>query len=362
MSPAERGQDRPERQASPEGQDRGGSNMTDLERRYARWTALFYPAGYRRERGSELVDTYLSMTAPGRKRPSAADVADLAVGGLRQHLRIAQGLGPGLRLAGLLALTTLAVFATWWAIFEAVASTAPWYRRDGPFLSLGIPAWASWLVAVVVHVAAPGRWFRRTAGLAVLVTAGVVPAAMLTGLPRPPLYVLLPYLALGVVALGVTGRQPWWVRLLPLAAAVVSVPVAAGAAQPFIFSGQYYYDAAATALPAAAVTLLIAGALLALGLAARQDYRGVWALLILFTPIGMLALHPLGAMLDRTEPGTPIIPAWSSMAAASALVLTVGLVSMPLALAARGRLPSGGRPLHPGAGRCPTCGAPSEPA
>jgi hypothetical protein len=356
MSPAERRHDR------PEGQDQAGSRMTDLERRYTRWTALFYPADYRRERGSELVDTYLSLAAPDRKRPSAADVADLAAGGLRQHLRIAQGLGPGFRLAGLLALATLAAFATGWAIFEAVASTAPWVPQRGPFLSLGVPAWAAWLLAVVAYVAAPGRWFRWAVGLAIVVTAGVVPAAMLTGMPRPPLFVLLPQLVLGIVALGAAGRQPWWVRLIPLAAAAASVPVAASAAPRLVFSGGYYYQAAATALPAAAVTLLIGGALLALGLAARHDYRGVWALLILLTPVGMLALNSLGAMLDDAGPGRPVTPAWSSMVATSVLVLTVGLVSMPLALAARGRLPSGGRPDHTDAGRCPTCGAPPQSA
>ncbi|NJC72377.1 hypothetical protein HC031_22040 [Planosporangium thailandense] len=329
--------------------------MTDLERRYARWTALFYPADYRRERGSELVDTYLSLATPDRKRPSAADVADLAAGGLRQHLRIAQGLGPGFRLAGLLALATLAAFATGWAIFEAVASTAPWFPQRGPFLSLGVPAWAAWLLAVVVHVVAPGRWFRWAVGLAVLVTAGsVVLAAMVTGMHRPPLFVLLPQLVLGIVALGAIGWQPWWVRLIPLAAAAASVPVAASTAPRFVFSGGYYYDAAATALPAAAVTLLIGGALLALGLAARHDYRGVWALLILLTPIGMLALNSLGAMLDDSGPGRPVTPAWSSMVAASVLVLVVGLLSMPLAIAARGRLSSGGRD---GPGRTPGTGS-----
>lgn len=336
--------------------------MTDLERRYARWTALFYPAEYRRERGSELVDTYLSLAAPDRKRPSAADVADLAVGGLRQHLRIARGLGPGFRLAGVLALATLAAFATGWAIFEAVVPWRPSFWQRGPYLSLGVPVWAAWLLAVVVHVVAPGRWFRWAVGLALLVTAGVVPTAVLTGMYRPPLFVLLPQLVLGIVALGAAGPQPRSVRWIPLAAAAASVPVAASAAPRLVFNGDFYYEAGVTALPAAAVTLLIGGALLAFGLAARRDSRGVWALLILLTPIGMLALNPLGATLDDTNPARPIIPAWSYMAAASVLVLMVGLVSMPLAIAARGRLSSGGRRVDTGAGRCPTCGAPSAPA
>jgi hypothetical protein len=114
MSPVARGHDR---QA---GHDEAGPAMSDLERRYTRWTAVFYPADYRRKRGSELVDTYLSLAAPDRSRPSAADVADLAAGGLRQHLRIAEGLGPGFGLAGLLALMTATGFAAGWTILEAL--------------------------------------------------------------------------------------------------------------------------------------------------------------------------------------------------------------------------------------------------
>ena len=66
MSPVESRHDR------PGGYDDGGPAVTELEGRYARWTALFYPADYRRERGSGLMDTYLSLAAPGRKRPRPA--------------------------------------------------------------------------------------------------------------------------------------------------------------------------------------------------------------------------------------------------------------------------------------------------
>ena len=332
--------------------------MTDLERRYARWMALFYPAHYRRERGSELVDTYLSLSAPDRRRPSAADVADLAAGGLRQHLRIAKGLGPGFELAGLLALMTATACATGWTILEMHASTPPWTSPLQPFLSLGVAAWVAWLLAAVVYVAAPARWFRWAAGLAVLVTAGVVPAASLTGLPRPPLSVLLPQIVLGMVAAGAAGRRPWWVRLMPIAVVVASVPVAVGTApNPDFYDN--YYQVAETALPSAAVMLLIGATLLALGLAARRDSRGVWALLILLTPIGMLALNPLGAALDDSGPGTPVIAAWSSMVVASVLVAVIGPALVLLALTARGRLLLGGRLLGAGVSRCPTCGAPS---
>jgi hypothetical protein len=343
----------------PEGHDRGRPAMTDLERRYARWTALFYPADYRRTRGSELVDTYLSLAAPDRRRPSPADIADLAAGGLRQHLRTERGLGSGFRLAGLLALTTATACATGWAILEALAPTPSWSSQVGPFLSLAVAAWAAWLLAAVVYLAASGRWFRWAAGLAVLVTAGIVPSAALTGLPRPPLSVLLPQIVLGVVTLGAAGQRLWWVRLMPIAAAAAILPIAIGTAPTLDFiSG--YYDLAATALPAAAVTLLIGALLIALGLAARRDYRGTWAMLILLTPIGMLAVNPLGAVLDDSGPGRAMIPAWSSMVVASVLVAMIGPMPLPLALVARGRMSAGRRP--PGPGHCLTYGASSTSA
>jgi hypothetical protein len=339
MSSAERGRDR------PQVHDEAGAARSHLERRYARWTALFYPADYRRERGSELVDTYLSLAAPGRQRPSAADVADLAVGGLRQHLRNAQGLRPGFALAGLLALMTATAAAAGWTIVEMLVPTPGWTSPVHPFLTLGVAAWAAWLLAAVFYVAAPGRLFRWATGLAVLITAGVVPAAMLTGWPRPPLLVLLPQLVLGVVALGATGRRRWWIRLMPLAAAALGVPIAVGTAPGPDFHGDYY-RLAETALPGAAVILLIGAMLLALGLTARRDYRGVWALLVLLTPTGMLALTPLAAMLDDNSLGRPIIPTWSSMVITSVLVAVAGPALVLLALATRHRPSPGDRPAR----------------
>ncbi|MEU4427969.1 hypothetical protein AB0F81_45725, partial [Actinoplanes sp. NPDC024001] len=61
--------------------------MSDLERRYRRLVRIFYPAGYRAERGTEIVGTYLALASPDRRWPSAADAGDLAAGGLRQRLR-----------------------------------------------------------------------------------------------------------------------------------------------------------------------------------------------------------------------------------------------------------------------------------
>jgi hypothetical protein len=345
MSPAK------SRHHSPGEHDEGAPAVTGLERRYVRWTALFYPAGYRRERGSELLDTYLSLAAPGRRRPSPADIADLAAGGLRQHLRMAQGLGPGFRLAGLIALITATVFATGSMAFEVLTPKQPWYSHVGPFQTLAAAAWAAWILAAVAHVAASGRWLRWTVSLAVLVTAGVVPAAMLTGLPRPPLALLLPQLVLGVVALGAADRHPWRIRLIPITATTVTLPVAIDTAPDLdYYTG--YSELSRYALPAAAVTLLLGALLLALGLAARRDYRGAWAMLILLTPIGMLAVNPLGAAFDDSGPGRGVIPAWSAMVVASVLIAVIGPMLVLLALAVRGRLSPGRRP--PGAESTPS--------
>jgi len=205
--------------------------MSDLERRYLRLLRLFYPAGYQNERGTEIVGTYLALATPARRWPSTADVFDLAGGGLRQHLRSvgATGIGPGTRLAGTLALLTTTALAGSWAVLETNPATTPWFgfSQYGPLVSLGVGVWGAWLLAAVVHAVAPGRWTRLAIGLGLLLTVAVVPLAAVTGLLRPPLFVLLPQACLGLIALGTPGRPPAWLRLLPLAGAAAAAPVAA---------------------------------------------------------------------------------------------------------------------------------------
>ncbi|XVU30060.1 hypothetical protein ACQPZJ_24100 [Actinoplanes sp. CA-054009] len=55
-----------------------------LERRYARLLRL-YPAGYRRERGPELLATLLESTGDGRSNPPPREAAALVLGALRAH-------------------------------------------------------------------------------------------------------------------------------------------------------------------------------------------------------------------------------------------------------------------------------------
>lgn len=65
-----------------------------LERRYARLLRL-YPAGYRRERGAEILGTLLDAADAGRGHPPRREVAALLVGALRVRLGTAAAFSTG---------------------------------------------------------------------------------------------------------------------------------------------------------------------------------------------------------------------------------------------------------------------------
>ncbi|MEU8169595.1 hypothetical protein AB0B97_24195 [Micromonospora sp. NPDC049004] len=319
--------------------------MTDLERRYLR-LLLAYPAEYRRSRGAEIVGTYLDLATPGRRWPAPADAADLLRGGLRQRVRAAGviHLVPGVRLAAAVALFTATMLAGVWTVLE-LRPAPPGFGEPsvGPFVSLGIVAWVGWLLAAAAQALTPGRWHRHAVALAVLLTVALVPAAALTDLPRPPLFVLLPQVGLGLVALGASGERQVSLRVTPLVAAVAGL-VAAASLTAESLAWTYRAGTAGQALLNAAVAVLAVAVLLAVGLALRGDHRGGWALLTLFTPVGLLALQPLAGAAD----GVPaeFNPSWTALAATAAVVGLVGPALLPVALAVRARL---ARPLTPGA-------------
>ncbi|WP_422736180.1 hypothetical protein ACN263_21635 [Micromonospora sp. WMMD729] len=320
--------------------------MTDLERRYLRLLAA-YPADYRRARGAEIVGTYLDLAEPGRRWPAPADAVDLLRGGLRQRVRAAGAIHllPGVRLAATLALLTATALAGMWTVLE-LRPAPPGFGEPsvGPFVSLGIVAWAGWLLAAAAQALTPERWHRRAVALAVLLTGALVPAAALTGLPRPPLFVLLPQLGLGLVALGASREQSVSLRMLPLLTAVGGLAAAGPSSNGFAWT--YRAVTAELVLRDAAVVVLAVTVLLAVGLAVRGDHRGGWALLILLTPAGLLALHALAGAAD----GVPnaFAPNWTALAATAAVVALVGPALLPVALALRTRL---ARPPAPSAPR-----------
>ncbi|WP_410811106.1 hypothetical protein [Micromonospora sp. 067-2] len=325
--------------------------MNDLERRYLRLLGA-YPADYRRSRGAEIVGTYLEMAGPGRHWPSPADAADLVRGGLRQRLRAAGAadLAPGVRLAALLAMVTASALAGIWGLAELHPAPAEWgVPHVGPFVSLGVVAWAAWLLAAVATAVAPGRVARLVITLALLVTLALPLAAAALDAPRPPLYVLLPQVALGLLGLALPDRPSAATRLAPLlaaflavAATVVLIGSAAGAG----------YERAATAAvgPTAGALLLLVAALLAAGLAMGRDARGDWALVTLLTPAGLLAVPDLAAGIDPQRG----VVTFAALAATTVVVTLAGPAVLLLTLLVRSRQTS--TTSHQS---CPTCGAQS---
>ena len=305
--------------------------MSDLARRYLRWVRICYPAGYRDERGTEIVDTYLALSSPDRRWPSAVDVIDVAGGGLRQRLRAvgATGIGPGLRLAATPALTIATTLAGGWAVLELNPWTTAWFgfAQHGTSVSPGVGVWVAWLLAAVVHVVAPGRSTRLAIALALVLTVAVVPLAAVVEQSRPPLFVLLAQACLGLVGLGVPGRLPVWLRLLPLTGAAAAVPVAGAYAYTTRDGSHGYFGwPAGEVLPGAGMALLLVTLLVGAVLAARNDFRGAWALLVLLGPIGMLWLHPLAEELAVSLYGGGPNADRTTLAASAIVVSAAGAV------------------------------------
>ncbi|MFJ6197972.1 hypothetical protein [Micromonospora sp. NPDC092111] len=332
--------------------------MSDLERRYLRLVRIFYPAGYRSERGTEIVGTYLALSSPDRRWPSVADVTDVAGGGLRQRLRAigATGIDPGVRLAATLALLTATALAGGWAMLELNPWTTAWFgfEQHGTSVSLGLGVWAAWLLAAVVHVVASGRWTRLAIGFALVLTVAVVPLAAVVDRSRPPLFVLLAQVCLGFVALGVPGQPPGWLRLLPVAGAAAALPVAATFARNGgdVLLG-YYGWPAGQVLPGAGMALFLVTLLVGVGLAARNDLRGAWALLVLLCPIGMLWLHPLAEELAVSVYGGGPNADWTTLATAAIIVAVAAAIVMAAVLMVQRRVAF----THAAVERCTACGS-----
>ncbi|RLP87676.1 hypothetical protein EAD89_18435 [Micromonospora sp. BL4] len=330
--------------------------MRDLERRY-RHLLRAYPAGYRQARGAEIVGTYLDLAGPDRRWPSILEVADVVAGGGRERLRAAGAadLIPGVRLAGLLSYLTATALAGFWATAEVVTTSGVWGSPAfGPFATTGIVIWAGWLLAAVAYAVGPARWVRAAIGLALLLTAAVVPVAALFELPRPYLFVLLPQATLGVLALAGPSRTARRQRLVPLAIALAAALIAVG-----VLSGEsawfYRFSYGGAFLPEAGAALLLTAVLAATVLSLRGDARGLWALLVLLTPIGLLALYPL------TENIAPVVGAgyadFRVITGTTAATFVLGGVTLAAALAIRARSSAAAdTPASPVHQRCPTCG------
>ncbi|MEH0928275.1 hypothetical protein [Micromonospora sp. CPCC 205558] len=325
--------------------------MNDLERRYLRLLRA-YPTDYRRARGAEIVGTYLDLAVPDQRWPTPADAADLVRGGLRQRLRAAgvTDLIPGVRLAALLALVTASALAGVWGTAELHPPPVEWgVPHVGPFVSLGVVAWAAWLLAAVVIAVAPSRVARWAITVALLLTLALPPVAAALDAPRPPLMVLLPQVVLGLLGLALPDRLPTAFRLAPLLSALL----AAAAAEFLVGLGpifMYYGAAMEVFLPTVGGLLLVVGALLAMGLALGGDTRGGWALVTLLTPAGFLAVPGLAGGVSPAHGAVT----FAELAVTAGAVALTGPAVLLLTVLIRSR-----RTVTPqlSGQPCPTCGA-----
>jgi hypothetical protein len=199
--------------------------MSPLERR-CMLLMRAYPAGYRRERGDEIIATLLEATPQGRGRPLARDVRALIMGGLRaraaQHrslttavnLRLAVMAGVCIYL-GLVAATDLNGFVT-----GEVDRAVPAFPSSGwPDLAAGL------LMAVVVAVA----WLARRPFVIAASLAAAAAAATSYGFShdQTPRYLVtqLVCLAALVALTGGTGhRSPAWLWLTGIVVAAMVLP------------------------------------------------------------------------------------------------------------------------------------------
>jgi hypothetical protein len=212
----------------------------------------------------------------------------------------------------------------------------------GPFRSLAAFAWLAWLAAALVSAARPGRSTRLTVLAATLLTAAVVPVAAGTGTDRPPVLVLLPQVALGVVALFVPSRPSLLSRLAPVSGMVVAALLVAAFPPAPHYSWAYRWYAP-DLLPATGLVLLLAGLVAAGGYAVRRDDRGFWAVLLLLPPAAMLGTVAVSTGLSG-QAGSE----WGDLAGTAAVLAVLTVAATPVAIAVRGRV-ARGRPAAIGA-------------
>ncbi|MBE1492557.1 GlsB/YeaQ/YmgE family stress response membrane protein [Plantactinospora soyae] len=325
---------------------------TTLERRYRR-LLYAYPRRYRAVRGDELVGTYLDLAGAERSWPSPHDAADVLRGGIRERLRErgATGLLAGLPIAAMFALGSLTALAVF-LLYQVELTPYPdgvVTEPVGPVKTFGAFVWAGWLLAGLATAVLPGRWARRAVLVALLLTVGTLPASALTGLSRPPLFVLLPVLALGLTTLALPDRPGWIGRIMPALVALIGTGVAllferAETGGDWFTS---YYSTKEILLMAAGIVLGLA-LLVGLGRATVADNRSLWAFLVLLTPVGLLGVRQI-AEAYWWNVNMPRLVATSA-----ALVLIGGGILLA-AIVAQGVRHRATR-QRTAAGPCPTCG------
>jgi len=333
-------------------QDQAGS---PLESRYRRLLRV-YPGDYQAERGDEIVGTYLDTVDPGRRWPSPHDAADLLGAGLRERLRGygALGLVAALPLAATAALNTLVAVSAF-LLLQVEFEDPRFAGLDpvGPFQTLGAVIWLGWLLVALSATALPGAWARSVAAGGLLLTVVVPPVAAVSGQPGPPLFVLVPAVALGLATLALPSHPGWVARSLPplTAGCVTAASVAFSAAEN---GGNMFTSYGSTPeLLAMAGGLMFALVLLVgLGRALRADDAGLWATVLLATPAGLFGANQLSQGIWGSQGGGSTSAAYATTTGS---ILLVGAALLAAAIAGQAaRHQTVRRRMLDDA--CPTCG------
>lgn len=197
--------------------------MSPLERR-CRLLMRAYPAGYRRERGDEIIATLLEATPEGRRRPLARDMRALIMGGLRARAAQHRGLTTAVNLR-LAVMAGVCIYLGMAAAGDLDSFVTGELDRAVP--TLGSSGWpvllAGLLMAVVVAVAWLAR--RPFAIAASLAAAAAASYGFSHGQTTSYLVTQLVCLA-AVVALtgGIEHRSPAWLWLIGTVVAALVLP------------------------------------------------------------------------------------------------------------------------------------------
>ena len=305
------------------------TDITALERRYRR-LLRFYPGQYRKERGEEIVGTYLEFAAP-RSRPSLADTGDIIKSGLKKRTQYApSGLRSGIGMAAVVALSVLTAMSVAAISWIELGPTPDLFFYDsfGPFKSTAILMWGLWIAVAIGAALAPPRVTRFIipVPLVAIAVQAFIPAV--TTYAAPPNYLLGPLFILGVTALAWPHRAGILARIAPVLSGIGAAVVAAGLSLQTRES--LYRDDVYEIMRYSIAAILVAGfALAIIDYAARRSTAGAWALMVLAGPtIMMAAVFPtLNHLVDAST--TPafvhVDQALAPVKAAGYLLLIVGV-------------------------------------
>ncbi len=343
-----------------------------LERRYRR--LLFaYPAAYRADRGDEIVATLLDLAGPGRRTPRLADTVDLIASGIRRRVGTAAlaGFDAGLTVAAPVALALAAGISAfaWWRVEPISGSVhiggSPLF---GVFRTLGPIAYGCWLIA------AAGRAMLRPAAgrilivVAILVTVVLPALAPLTGVDRPPLWVLMALVAFGLLALAGTGHSsgasatPSADERLGVPTGAIAVAVCASAvmvmwppmagAVPGGGFGYYYQPTIARVGTVVAATVAVLAVISVGRLVRHLDAdQWLWATVLLGLPAGWLGPFDTASVRIGSESGVPHFGRLAQVLLASCLA------SVAIVWLAHRRSPGYPAPHAPDLGTLSTAGS-----